>query len=102
MRNKELGKLKDDAVNALVQWGKTKLGLYSMRNAVNAYMEACGADRIPFDGEDGVKEKRKIVAEKLIISCITPLSKEQLNKVESELKSISNDIPSAVKSKLSR
>lgn len=102
MRNEELGKLKDNAVNALVHYGKTRLGLYSMRNAVNAYMEACGANLIPFDGENGVREKRKIVAEKLIISCITPLSKEQLNKVEAELKSISNDIPSPLKSRLSR
>lgn len=64
MRNEELGKLKDDAVNSLVHWGKTRLGLSHMHNVVNAYMEACGADLIPSDGDEGVREKRKMVAEK--------------------------------------
>ena len=39
---------------ALVRWGKIGLGLYSMRDAVNAYMKACGADKIPFDGINAV------------------------------------------------
>ena len=46
-------------MNALVRWGKIGLGLYSMRDAVNAYMKACGADKIPFDGINGIREKRK-------------------------------------------
>ena len=50
MKNEGLDKLKNEAVNALVRWGKTGLGLYSMRNAVNTYMKACGADNIPFAG----------------------------------------------------
>lgn len=47
MKNEGLDKLKNEAVNALVRWGKIGLGLYSMRDAVNAYMKACGADKIP-------------------------------------------------------
>ena len=46
-------------MNALVRWGKIGLGLYSMRDAVNAYMKACGADKIPFDGINGIREKKK-------------------------------------------
>ena len=61
MKNEGLDKLKNEAVNALVRWGKIGLGLYSMRDAVNAYMKACGADKIPFDGINGIREKRKIV-----------------------------------------
>ena len=59
MKNEGLDKLKNEAVNALVRWGKIGLGLYSMRDAVNAYMKACGADKIPFDGINGIREKRK-------------------------------------------
>lgn len=59
MKNEGLDKLKNEAVNALVRWGKTGLGLYSMRNAVNTYMKACGADNIPFDGINGIREKKK-------------------------------------------
>ena len=40
MKNEGLDKLKNEAVNALVRWGKIGLGLYSMRDAVNAYMKA--------------------------------------------------------------
>ena len=67
MKNEGLDKLKNEAVNALVRWGKTGLGLYSMRNAVNTYMKACGADNIPFDGINGIREKRKIVSDGLLI-----------------------------------
>lgn len=97
MKNEGLDKLKNEAVNALVRWGKIGLGLYSMRDAVNAYMKACGADKIPFDGINGIREKRKIVSDALIIHCIAPLSKEQLYKVEMELNQISNSIPTYIK-----
>ena len=72
MKNEGLDKLKNEAVNALVRWGKIGLGLYSMRDAVNAYMKACGADKIPFDGINGIREKRKIVSDGLLIHCIAP------------------------------
>lgn len=97
MKDEELDKLKNEAVNASVRWGKTGLGLYSMRDAVNAYMKASGADNIPFDGINGIREKRKIVSDALIIHCIAPLSKEQLYKVEMELNQISNSIPTYIK-----
>lgn len=90
MKNEGLDKLKNEAVNALVRWGKTGLGLYSMRNAVNTYIKACGADNIPFDGINGIREKRKIVSDGLLIHCVAPLSREQLYKVEMELDQITN------------
>ena len=55
-----------------------------MRNAVNTYMEACGANQ-SICGEEGVKERRRIVANGIAISCVASLTKEQLYKVETEL-----------------
>lgn len=102
MKNEGLDKLKNEAVNALVRWGKIGLGLYSMRDAVNAYMKACGADKIPFDGINGIREKRKIVPDGLLIHCIAPLSREQLYKVKMELNQISNSITTHIKPRFKR
>ena len=33
------------AVNALVSWAKTGWGYYSMRDALDNYLESCGANR---------------------------------------------------------
>ena len=94
MKNEGLDKLKNEAVNALVRWGKIGLGLYSMRDAVNAYMKACGADKIPFDGIN--------VSDGLLIHCIAPLSREQLYKVKMELNQISNSITTHIKPRFKR
>ena len=102
MKSEGLDKLKNEAVNALVRWGKIGLGLYSMRDAVNAYMKACGADKIPFDGINGIREKRKIVSDGLPIHCIAPLSREQLYKVKMELNQISNSITTHIKPRFKR
>ena len=102
MKNEGLDKLKNEAVNALVRWGKIGLGLYSMRDAVNAYMKACGADKIPFDGINGIREKRKIVSDGLLIHCIAPLPREQLYKVKMELNQISNSITTHIKPRFKR
>ena len=61
-----------------------------MRNAVNTYMEACGANQ-SICGEEGVKERRRIVANGIATSCVASLTKEQLYKVETELKRIANN-----------
>lgn len=47
MKNEGLDKLKNEAVNALVRWGKIGLGLYSMRDAVNAYMKLAVLTKSP-------------------------------------------------------
>lgn len=39
------------AVNALISWVKTGWGYYSMRDAVDNYLESCGANRPSIGGE---------------------------------------------------
>lgn len=89
MKSENLGKLKAETVETVIYWGKTRIGLYPMRNAVNTYMEACGANQ-SICGEERIKGRRKIVANGIAISCVAFLTKEQLYKVETELKRIAN------------
>lgn len=58
------------AVNALISWAKTGWGYYSMRDAVDNYMESCGANRPSIGGEETILAHRKIAANRLAIDCI--------------------------------
>ena len=82
------------AFNALISWAKTGWGYYSMRDAVDNYLESCGANRLSIGGEETILAHRKIAANRLAIDCIYALSKEELSKVDSELKNITKDLPS--------
>ena len=81
------------AVNALISWAKTGWGYYSMRDAVDNYLESCGANRPSIGGEETILAHRKIAANRLAIGCIYALSKEELSKVDRELEEIVGDVP---------
>ena len=79
------------AVNALISWAKTGWGYYSMRDAVDNYLELCGANRPSIGGEDTILAHRKIAASRLAIDCIYALSKEELSNLDKELVGIVSD-----------
>ena len=81
------------AVNALISWAKTGWGYYSMRDAVDNYLESCGANRTSIGGEETIIAHRKIAANRLAIDCIYALSKEELSKVDRELEGIISNVP---------
>lgn len=81
------------AVNALISWVKTGCGYYSMRDAVDNYLELCGANRPSIGGEETILAHRKIAANRLAIDCIYALSKEELAEVDRELEGITGDLP---------
>lgn len=80
-------------VNALIRWAKTGWGYYSMRDAVDNYLETCGANRPSIGGEETILAHRKIAANRLAIDCIYALSKDKLSKVDRVLKGIVGDLP---------
>ena len=45
MSEQENNSPRQAAVNALISWAKTGWGYYSMRDAVDNYLESCGANR---------------------------------------------------------
>ena len=84
---------KQTAVNALISWAKTGWGYYSMRDAVDNYLESCGANRPAIGGDETILAHRKIAANRLAIDCIYALSKEELSKVDRELEGIISNVP---------
>jgi len=64
-----------------------------MHSAVNSYMEAIGANRMPVNGEEGLIAHRKIAVQGMAIECISKLNSEQLSRVDRELGCIVKDIP---------
>lgn len=77
------------AVELAVHWAKTGLRQFSMRDAVNDYMEEVGANQAMTD--ESIIDRRRIFAQQLTIKSIAFLSKDELHKVEQELKRIAED-----------
>ena len=93
MTDNEYIKTRKTAADALIYWAKTGMRQFTMRDAVNNYLEACGANRPSIGGEETILAHRKIAANRLAIDCIYALSKEELSKVDSKLEKIVNDVP---------
>ncbi len=77
------------AVELAVHWAKTGLRQFSMRDAVNDYMEEVGANQAMTD--ESIIDRLRICAQQLTIKSIAFLSKDELHKVEQELKKIAED-----------
>ena len=74
-------------------WAKTDWGYFTMRDAVDDYLEACGSNRPSIGGKEAIFARRKIAANRLAIDCLYALSKEEQSKVDRELEWIASDIP---------
>ena len=59
MSEQENNSPRQAAVNALISWAKTGWGYYSMRDAVDNYLESCGANRPSIGGEETILAHRK-------------------------------------------
>ena len=93
MTEHDYSKTRKAAVDALIYWAKTGMRQFTMRDAVNDYLEASGANRPSIGGEETILAHRKIAANRLAIDCIYALSKEELSKVDRELEGIVSDVP---------
>lgn len=70
MTDNEYSKTRKAAVDALIYWAKTGMREFTMRDAVNEYLEASGANRPSIGGEETILAHRKIAANRLAIDCI--------------------------------
>ena len=93
MTDNQYSKSRKVAVDALIYWAKTGMREFTMRDAVNDYLEASGANRHSIGGEETILAHRKIAANRLAIDCIYALPKEELSKVDRELEGIVGDWP---------
>ena len=76
MTDSEYIKTRKATADALINWAKTGIRQFAMREAVNDYLEVSGANRS---------------SNRLAIDCIYVLSKEELSKVDRELEWIASD-----------
>ena len=93
MTDNQYSKTRKAAVDALIYWAKTGMREFTMRDAVNDYLEASGANRPSIGGKETILAHRKIAANRLAIDCIYALSKEELSKMDKELEGIVGDLP---------
>ena len=70
MTEHDYSKTRKAAVDALIYWAKTGMREFTMRDAVNDYLEASGANRPSIGGEETILAHRKIAANRLAIDCI--------------------------------
>lgn len=70
MTDNQYSKSRKVAVDALIYWAKTGMREFTMRDAVNDYLEASGANRPSIGGEETILAHRKIAANRLAIDCI--------------------------------
>ena len=93
MTDNKYRKTRKAAVDALIYWAKTGMREFTMRDAVNDYLEASGANRPSIGDEETILAHRKIAANRLAIDCIYALTRSELSKIDRELEAIANDIP---------
>lgn len=93
MTEHDYSKTRKAAVDALIYWAKTGMIQFTMRDAVNDYLEASDANRPSIGGKETILAHRKIAANRLAIDCIYALSKDELSKVDRELEGIVGDLP---------
>ena len=93
MTDNEYSKTRKAAVDALIYWAKTGMREFTMRDAVNDYLEASDANSPSIGGEETILAHRKIAANRLAIDCIYALTRSELSKIDRELEAIANDIP---------
>ena len=82
-----------EAAEALIQWASNCMGSYAMRNKVEAYLEASGANLPSIGGDAAIIAHRRIAAKHLLLDCITPLTKTQLDRAAYELSTIAATLP---------
>ena len=83
--NKQLRDLQEKAVEACIAHYTRHGGYFQMANAVEAYMAA----EVGYKGNPGfVIGHRQIAAQEIAIKCITSLTREQMARLDMELRHI--------------
>ena len=62
MTDSEYIKTRKATADALINWAKTGIRQFAMREAVNDYLEVSGANRSSISGEEAILAHRKIAA----------------------------------------
>ena len=93
MTEQELSALKECAVYSAAHWAKTGLGYFTMRDKVNAYIDATGANKAIDDDQEAIRYGREAAALAINIDAIHLLNKSEEQKLNEVLISIADDLP---------
>ena len=85
MDNKIIEQLRGEAKDALVHWAKTDKGYFMMKDALEKYIEATGANRSCGNGKETILLGRRIAAQRIVIDAIHLLNKYEQRKIDSEM-----------------
>lgn len=88
MDNKIIEQLREEAKDALIHWAKTDKGYFMMKDALEKYIEATGANRSCGNSKETILLGRRIAAQRIVIDAIHLLNKYELYKVDNEMAEI--------------
>lgn len=92
MDNKIIEQLREEAKDALIHWAKTDKGYFMMKDALEKYFEATGANRSCGNSKETILLGRRIAAQRIVIDAIHLLNKYELYKVDNEIPNLIDDI----------
>lgn len=84
-QSKIIEQLREEAKDALIHWAKTDKGYFMMKDALEKYFEATGANRSCGNGKETILLGRRIAAQRIVIDAIHLLNKYELHKIDSEM-----------------
>lgn len=90
MDNKIIEQLGEEAKDALIHWTKTDKGYFMMKDALEKYIEATGANRSCGNSKKTILLGRRIAAQRIVIDAIHMLNKYELCKIDNEIDSLTN------------
>lgn len=82
MDNRIIDQLRAEARDALIHWAKTDKGYFFMKDALEKYIEATGANRSCGNNKETILLGRRIAAQRIVIDAIHLLSKYELYKID--------------------
>ena len=85
MDNRIIDQLRAEAKDALVHWAKTDKGYFMLKDALEKYIEATGANRSCGNGKETILLGRRIAAQRIVIDAIHLLNKYEQHKIDSEM-----------------
>ena len=81
----QLDKMRDRAVYLAVNWAKSGIGYFSMRESVNGYLAACGCDDAVDHNHEAIVLGRRAAALEINVRSIALLDKAQEHQLHDEL-----------------
>ena len=93
MKEPELSALKESAVYSAAHWAKTGFGYFTMRDKVNAYIDATEANKAIDYDQEAIRYGREAAALAINIDAIHLLNKAEEQKLNEALISIADDLP---------